>query len=104
MAANYGKARSLAEVTPTWFTEEMWKSSLLRYPEVRSLRFERGRAFPVHPSVSRLIVGRDISGITHVVGGVIRDEKAQIGIVQNSRNADQPCSASRHNGYILPAI
>lgn len=49
-------------------------------------------------------LARGISGVTHVVGGVIRDEEAQVGIVQNCRNADQPCSTTRHNGYIFPAV
>jgi hypothetical protein len=35
---------------------------------------------------------------------VVRDEEANVGIVQHSSDTDQPGTASRHNGHILPRI
>ena len=39
-----------------------------------------------------------------IVGRVIGNEEAQIGIVQDSRNADEPRSAARDDGDVLPRV
>ena len=39
-----------------------------------------------------------------VVGSIIGDEEAQVGIVQDSGNSDQACPSTRDNGNVLPRI
>jgi len=42
---------------------------------------------------------------THlIVGGVIRNEEAQVGVSQHSSNANQACSSSRNNAHIFPGV
>jgi hypothetical protein len=39
-----------------------------------------------------------------IVRGIVRDEEAQVGISQHSRNSDQPGSSTWDNTHVLPRV
>lgn len=39
-----------------------------------------------------------------IVGRVVRDEEADIGIVKDGGNADQASSATRHDSHVFPGV
>lgn len=104
MAANCSKAFSSAEITPAALTREGKRLDCCDVLKSKAYIFKEGEHFLCIRQSQGSSSARGIPGIAHVVGGVIRDEEAQVGIVQDSRNADQPCSASRHNRHVLPAV